>query len=109
VDHFRLELPTDKALNVHLTVSTLGYTVEAHDIVRVEHMELAGGDSKLPERIAWVKALTPTEAQARLAKVFYKFQEIDWVPVDQALSRARSLGRPIFAIVSWGSFGDQSC
>jgi len=31
------------------------------------------------------------------------------VPVEQALARARSLGRPIFAIVSWGSFGDQSC
>ena len=111
VECFRLELPTEKALNVHLTVdaSRLGHTGQAHDIVRVEHMELAGGDSKLLERIAWTKALTPTEAQARLAKVFYKFQEIDWVPVDQALARARSLGRPIFAIVSWGSFGDQSC
>src|SRR6266851_9698851 len=39
-----LELPTDKALNVHLTVdaSGLGYSSQAHDIVRVEHMELTG-------------------------------------------------------------------
>jgi len=111
VEYFRLELPTDKALNVHLTVdaSRMGYTVQAHDIVRVDRMELKGGDSKRAEQLAWVKELTPDEAQARLAKVFYKFHEIDWVPVEQALARARSLGRPIFAIVSWGSFADQSC
>ena len=42
VEYFRLELPTDKALNVHLTVDALGYTRQAHDIVRVERMELAG-------------------------------------------------------------------
>jgi hypothetical protein len=111
VDYFRLELPTDKSLNVHLTVdaSGLGYTSQAHDIVRVEHMELTGGDSKRAENIAWGNAITPAEAQIRLAKVFYKFEEIDWVPIDQALAQARRLGRPIFAIVSWGSFNDQSC
>lgn len=111
VDYFRLELPTDKALNVHLTVdaSRLGYTSQAHDIVRVEHMELTGGDSKRVDNFAWGKEITPVEAQIRLAKVFYKFEEIDWVPVDQALAQARRLGRPIFAIVSWGSFNDQSC
>jgi hypothetical protein len=111
VEHFRLELPTDKALNVHLTVdaSRLGYKVQAHDIVRVERMQLTGGDSKRLEKVRWVKELNPTDAQVRLAKAFYKFEEIDWVPVDQALARARSLGRPIFAIVSWGSFADQSC
>jgi hypothetical protein len=111
VDHFRLGLTNDKALNVHLTVAAkgIGDTRQAHDIVRVERMELTGGDGGLVDTIPWAKALTPAEAHSRLAKVFYRFLEIDWVPLDQVLARARSRGRPIFAIVSWGSFEDQSC
>jgi hypothetical protein len=72
-------------------------------------MELTGGDAKLVENTPWTKALTSAEAQVRLAKVFYRSLKIDFVPVDQALSLSRRLGRPIFAIVSWGSFEDQSC
>jgi hypothetical protein len=111
VDHFRLSLPTDKALNVHLTLegSAYGHTTQPHEIVRVERMELVGGDSGLVDKIPWTRAMTPIEAPARLAKVFYKFQEIDWVPFDQVLTQARSRGRPIFAIVSWGATDDQSC
>jgi hypothetical protein len=111
VDYFRLALATDKALNVHLTVdaSGLGFTRQAHDIVRVERMELAGGDSGLGDNIPWVKALTPAEANGRLAKVFYKSMEIDWLPFDQVLAQARGSGRPIFALVSWGATDDQSC
>lgn len=109
VDHFRLSLANDKALNVHLTVDRPGANTQPHDIVRVDHMELTGGDGGLVDRIPWTKSLAPADAQRRLAKVFYKSLEIDWVPVDQALARARSLGRPIFALVSWGATDDQSC
>jgi hypothetical protein len=111
VDHFRLGLANDKALNVHLTVEAKGIrdTRQAHDIVRVERMELTGGDDGQAESIPWTRALTPAETQSRLAKVFYRFLEIDWMPFDRVLAQARSRGRPIFAIVSWGSFEDQSC
>jgi hypothetical protein len=111
VDYFGLALTTDKALNVHLTVdaTSRGFTQQGHDVVRVERMELTGGDAKLVENTPWTKALTSAEAQVRLAKVFYRSLKIDFVPVDQALSLSRRLGRPIFAIVSWGSFEDQSC
>jgi hypothetical protein len=111
VDYFRLELATDKALNVHLTVVArgIGDTRQARDVVRVEQMELVGGDAGLVESISWAKALTLDEAHTRLAKIYYKFLDIDWVPFDQVLARARSRERPIFAIVSWGSFDDQSC
>jgi hypothetical protein len=107
VEHLHLGLPTDKALNVHLTVDSSGG--QARDVVRVERMDLTGGDDGLVHRIAWTKALTFTEAQRRLAKVFYKFLDIDWVPLDQVLAEARDRGRPIFAVVSWGAFEDQSC
>jgi hypothetical protein len=111
VDHFRLALPNDKILNVHLTVDAgrRGYTSAVHDIVRVERMELIGGDAELANRISWQKALSPDEANARLAKVFYKWLEIDWTPFDQVLTQARSRNRPIFALVSWGATDDQSC
>jgi hypothetical protein len=111
VDHFRLELPTDKALNVHLTViaSGIGDTRQARDVVRVEHMELTSGDRRWAENVSWTKSLTAAEAESQLAKVFYKFLDIDWVPFDQVKKLARDRGRPIFAVVSWGAFEDQSC
>jgi hypothetical protein len=111
VDYFRMGLPTDKALNVHLTLVSrgIGDVRQARDIVRVERMELSGGDAALVEKISWPKALPLAETQSRLAKVFFKFLEIDWLPFDQALVKARSLDRPIFAVVSWGAFEDQSC
>jgi len=109
VDYFRLGLATDKAFNVHLTVAARHWGELPRDIVRVERMELTGGDGGLVDKIPWTSALTPAEANGRLAKVFYKFMEIDWVPLDQVLAQARNRGRPIFAIVSWGATDDQSC
>jgi hypothetical protein len=112
VDHFRLGVPTDKALNVHLTLAVArpdGRVFQAHDIVRVEHMELTGGDEGLVGELAWTEALSPAEADLRLAKVFYKSLEIDWVPYDRALAQARSRDRPLFVMVSWGALDDQSC
>ncbi len=111
VDHFRLGLPADKSLNVHLTTEFEDVLVykQARDVVRVDRMELIGGDSELVNSIAWTRALDSAEADRRLARIFYKFLEIDWTPFDQAAAQARSRGRPIFAVVSWGSFEDQSC
>ena len=111
VDYFRLGLPTDKSLNVHLTMAAtrMGFHKQAHDIVRVERMELAGGDAALAQNVPWTKALTPAEADRRLAKVFYKSLEINWTPFDRVVAQSRSLKRPIFAVVSWGALDDQSC
>ena len=111
VEHFQLALPTEKALNVFLTAnpSLLGIPKLGHDIVRVERMELTGGDGRLVDAVAWAKSLSSAEAAHKLARVFYKFEEIDWLPFDQVAAQARSKNRPIFAIVSWGATDDQSC
>src|SRR5262249_27516509 len=111
VDYFRLGIPTDKALNVHLTASAETATSyqDARDVVRVDRMELGGGDAAAAEKLAWTTSMPSADADARLAKVFYKFLEIAWVPFEKAAEQARRESKPIFAVVSWGSFEDQSC
>ena len=108
VEYFSLGVPTDKRYNVHVTAG-YGDLGEGHGWMRVERMELAGGNKEGVDRIQWADQIEAADARDRLAKVFYKFLDIDWVPFDQVLARARSRERPIFAIVSWGSFDDQSC
>ena len=111
VEHFRLAMANDKALNVHLTVEAkgIGDRRQAHDVVRVERMELSGGDGTLAESASWTSSLPAADANTRLAKVFYKSLEINWLPFEQVSAKARGSGKPIFAVVSWGAFDDQSC
>jgi hypothetical protein len=113
VDFFRLGIPTDKSLNAHLT---LGFERDLHplrwslhDIVHVDRMELIGGDGKLGDTISWEKAVDVPRAQELLAREFYKFKGIDWVPLEQAGTVARDRKMPIMAIVTWGALDDQTC
>jgi hypothetical protein len=108
VEYFRIGLPTDKTLNVHLTV-TMPPQGEQHDIVRVECMELEGGDRKALEEPKWDESIDLALANARLAHQFYKFNDIAWTPTYMALAVARERRKPIMALVTWGSLDDQSC
>jgi hypothetical protein len=108
VDYFYLDLPQDKSLNMHLTMFVPPYG-EHHDIVRVEHMRLEGGNSRLLEETRWNRQVDLAAAKARLTHQFYKFNDIDWVPADKALAAAHERHKPIFAMVMWGSLDDQSC
>lgn len=107
VAFFEMALPSEKTLNVHLTVAHP--RGDNHDIVRVDHMELVGGDKGLADEIDWNEAVAVSEAHSRLAEQFYKFMEIEWVPVEQALAVARAQDKPIMAMVLWGALDDQSC
>jgi hypothetical protein len=107
VEYFRLGLPEDRTLNVHLTVAHP--RGDNHDIVRVDHMELVGGDAELARQIEWAKEIPAAEAQSTMTQAFYKFAEIEWVPVHEALAAARDRQRPIMAMVMWGALDDQSC
>ena len=49
------------------------------------------------------------KAQLALARQFYKAQEIEWVPLDEALEKARLLDRPIHVVSADGTFMDESC
>ena len=107
IDWFYLGLPADRPLNATLTVHTPQFVF--FDIVRVDRMQLAAGDARLCRKIGWTDELPLEDAQDTLRSMFYKFVDIDWVPVKEALETARSKHKPILAVVLWGSLNDQSC
>ena len=80
-----------------------------HNIVRVDRMELTGGERELVADIDWEHAIEADVARHKLKKVFYKFMDINWVPAGQVLEAARESNKPIFAMVMWGALDDQSC
>jgi hypothetical protein len=110
VEYFRLGLATEATLNVHLTAAHTRRTADSHDIVRVDRMELVGGNAELAgQELAWREAIPDADAHQRLRRPFYKFAEINWLPFGEVLAAAREKKRPIFAMVLWGNLDDQSC
>ncbi len=114
VAYFQLGVPTDEVKNVHGAVLTApdpdhpeGYRV--YQFLRADRMELVGG--ALPDLggYVWADQVEPARAYERLAKLFYKFKEIDFLPFRDALAAARARNRPIFAVVALGALDDQSC
>ena len=82
-----------------------GYTVTGNGVCRIEMT--AGEDST--KEITFSSELPMEEAQLALARRFYKAQEIEWVPLDAALEKARVLNRPIHVVSAEGVFMDESC
>lgn len=126
VNSFRMWIPTNNPLNVHLTVaesipkgstksSTLrkiergDFVVTKRDIVRVEQMELMSNDSTAVDELAWPESIDVALAQQKLKSAFYAFAEIHWVPWHQALAIAAEQKKPVLAVVLWGALDDQSC
>lgn len=111
VEFFRLWVPTENYLNIHLTVreSISGVVDNKRDIVHVEQMELVSADRELPDTLEWSEAIDMAAAESQLKRVFYRFENIHWVPWDQALALAGQQHKPILAIVLWGALDDQSC
>lgn len=106
VEYFEAKLPTDRALNTTLTVVLPAEALI--DIVRVERMELRGG-AEASDEVRWTSAIDDDEAARRLRSAFYKFADIQWLPLEQAETAARESDKPIFAVVLWGALDDQSC
>jgi hypothetical protein len=126
VESFRLWLPTDLPLNVHLTVAVSQPKGEAvpvvfreiqpgdrlftrRDIVRVEQMELVSANPGNPDLRDWSDSIDMESAQRQLKEAFYGFAAINWVPWERALAAASTQHKPILAVVLWGALDDQSC
>ncbi|RKU20518.1 hypothetical protein C6500_08720 [Candidatus Poribacteria bacterium] len=99
---FSLALP---ARNTNVDLNAYG----GADMVFVPRMELLAADEADQDEISWDAALTTEETRRALELKFYKFAEIDWLPVDEAVTQAKASNRPIHAILVWGCLDDESC
>lgn len=111
VEYFRLWVPNQNYLNIHLTVreSIKGVVDNKRDIVHVEQMELESANPKFPDSLEWSDSMDVASAENQLKKVFYTFENINWVPWEHAQAVASAQHKPILAIVLWGALDDQSC
>jgi hypothetical protein len=126
VEYFRLWVPTENRLNIHLTVAESipkggtepvifreiehGDVVHSkRDIVRVEQMELVSANQDFSETLDWSSTIDMDEARLKLKQAFYAFENIDWVPWQRAQEAAAATQKPILAVVLWGALDDQSC
>ena len=99
---FSLALPTR---NSNVDLNAYG----GADMIFVPRMELLAADETDQDDIAWDTAITTEAAHRALELKFYKFAEIDWLPVDEAVAQAKATNRPIHAILVWGCLDDESC
>jgi len=120
VEYFRLWTPTERSLNMHLTVREhrseyideekgLVHVANKRDIVHVDRMELVSPGGEIADKLTWDESIEVAAAQSRLKQVFYASEYIHWVPWDKAVEIAGEQRKPIFALVLWGAIDDQSC
>ena len=107
-----LKSGTVRAFSLALSVRNTNVDLNAYggaDMVFVPRMELLAADETDQDEITWDTVLTTEEARRALELKFYKFAEIDWLPVDEAVTQAKATNRPIHAILVWGCLDDESC
>ena len=80
-----------------------------HDIGFVPRMELHSLSETQPESTAWEAAITAEEADKNFQNALYKFAEIEWTPVEEAVELAKASNRPIHAVLLFGVLDDESC
>ena len=80
-----------------------------HDIGFVPHMELRSLSETQPESMAWEAAITAEEADKKFQNALYKFAEIEWTPIEDAVDLAKASNRPIHAVLLFGVLDDESC
>ena len=72
-------------------------------------MELRAGAENLLERLEFTESITQAEAERALVLRFYKSQQINWVPLAEALEKAQAEQKPIHVISIDGPLTDESC
>ena len=79
------------------------------DIGFVPHMELCRLSETQPESRAWETAITEEAVEKQFQNSFYKFTEIEWTPIEDAVELAQASNRPIHAVLLFGVLDDESC
>ena len=72
-------------------------------------MELRAGTQDLLENVEFTESILQEAAAHALIQRFYKSQQINWVPPEQALEMVQAQQKPIHAISIDGPLMDESC
>ena len=88
-----------------MDINDFGYA----DMVFVPRMELHARPTTAPDDIKWADVITAEAARKALELKFYKFAEINWLPLEAAVVESEETQRPIHAVLTWGPLDDESC
>ena len=80
-----------------------------NDIGFVPRMELCSLSETQPKSIDWETAITEEEVGKKFQNALYKFTEIEWTPIEDAVELAKASNRPIHAVLLFGVLDDESC
>ncbi len=72
-------------------------------------MELCAGTQTGVQALKFTETITEEDAAHKLACCFYKSQQINWVPLENALEIAQAQQKPIHAIAVDGPLADEAC
>lgn len=72
-------------------------------------IELLGEMPDLTQETEFTTSITPEEAERILIQRFYKSQQIDWVPFEEASEISQAQQKPIHAISVDGPLADEAC
>ena len=86
-----------------------GRPVYSTDIGFFPQIELRAGTPDILQGTEFIEAITQAKAEKALAVRFYKFQEINWVSLEEALEMAPGQQKPIHVISVDGFLADESC
>lgn len=109
---FNLHVPTTNELNVDLEWYGSNRPDDnlMVDIGYLPVMELKSTFSFSQENVYnWSDEISVEEAQKILEKAFFPFKQVDYLPFEKALLKAKEESKLIHHIVLWGSLDDQSC
>ena len=102
IREFWLHLPPRKT---NVDINAFG----GADMVYVPRMELIAQNAHDQSDPVWKTAITENEAKDLLEAAFYKFSEIERLPIEAAVAQAQAKNHPLHVVLTWGVFDDESC
>ena len=79
------------------------------DIGFCPQIELRAGVEDIVQYTQFSEAITLAEAKHALILRFYKSQQINWIPADEALEMAQAQQQPIHVVSTDGPLDDEAC
>lgn len=109
VDYFKMYVPEG---TVNFDVAWRKYPDKPYSIIDsgfCSQMELHSGSLNILEDTEFTESISQDEANKKLMRCFYKFEEINWVSFEEAIDLAKTQQKPIHVISIDGPLKDESC